>query len=301
MPRPEVNRSGEMEVFVSVVDLGGLSPAARAHRVTPSGVSKLISRLEARIGARLLNRSTRTLHLTPEGRIFYERCVGILADIDEAESCATASEAPSGRLCVSATRPIGTHILLPLVSEFLSRNPKVTLDIYLVDAIGDIREERTDVIVTSGPMRSSHTVARKLGETGMIIVGSPSYLESFGTPKTLEDLERHNRLGLAHTRPIEGWPLVKGTEQMCVPLVGNARIGDGESLRELVISGLGLARLARFQVKKDIEAGRLVPVLEEINTGDLEEIHAVYLGEGGHLPVRVCAFLDFLSEKVSIS
>jgi DNA-binding transcriptional LysR family regulator len=301
MPRPEINRSGEMEVFVSVVDLGGLSPAARANRVTPSGVSKLISRLEARIGARLLNRSTRKVQLTPEGRVFYDRCVGILSDIDEAEGCVGVGQTPSGRLCVSASRPIGTHILLPLVSEFLFRNPKVTLDLLLTDDISDFREERTDVTVTSGPMKSSHTVARKLGETGMIIVGAPSYLESFGTPKTPEDLERHNRLGLAHIRPVEGWPLLKGTEKICVPLVGNARIGDGESLRKLVIGGLGLARLAGFQVKRDIQAGRLVPVLEELNPGDREEIQAVYAGEGGHLPVRVRAFLDFLDEKVSIS
>ncbi|MER9002581.1 LysR family transcriptional regulator [Mesorhizobium sp. M0862] len=301
MPRPEINRSGEMEVFVSVVDLGGLSPAARANRVTPSGVSKLISRLEARIGARLLNRSTRKVQLTPEGRVFYDRCVGILSDIDEAEGCVGVGQTPSGRLSVSASRPIGTHILLPLVSEFLSRNPKVTVELLLTDDIGDIREERTDLTVTSGPMKSSHTDARKLGETGMIIVGAPSYLESFGTPKTPEDLERHNRLGLAHIRPVEGWPLLKGAEKICVPLVGNARIGDGESLRKLVIGGLGLARLAGFQVKRDIEAGRLVPVLEDLNPGDREEIQAVYAGEGGNLPVRVRAFLDFLDEKVSIS
>ncbi len=223
MARLEVNRSGELEVFARVVESGGFSAAARRCGMTPSAVSKLITRLEQRLGTRLLNRSTRQLQLTPEGCTFYERGVRILADLEEAERCASENAAPRGRLRVSANVPFGHHFLLPLVPEFLAQHPEVTLDIVLTDEVVDILEQRTD------------------------------------------------------------------------------QASDGEALRRLAVAGLGLARLAAFQVREDIAAGRLIPVLEAYNPGDLEEVHAVYVGQGGYLPLRVRAFLDFLAERVDMS
>lgn len=131
--------------------------------MTPSAVSKLITRLEQRLGTRLLNRSTRQLQLTPEGCTFYERGVRILADLEEAERCASENAAPRGRLRVSANVPFGHHFLLPLVPEFLAQHPEVTLDIVLTDEVVDILEQRTDVAVRAGPLKSSSLVARKLG------------------------------------------------------------------------------------------------------------------------------------------
>ncbi|KFC69054.1 Transcriptional regulator, LysR family [Bosea sp. LC85] len=300
MARLEINRSGEMEVFARVVELGGFSAAARAFRMTPSAVSKLVARLETRLGTRLVNRSTRKLQLTPEGGIFYERSIRVLADLDEAERSASSSESPSGRIRLNTNASYGTHILAPVVPEFLARYPGVTLNIVQTDAIIDLMEERTDVAVRAGPLKSSNLIARKLGATRMTIVAAPSYLERFGEPRSVAELESHNRIGLCYARTIEGWPLLDDGQAVTVPIVGSTQTSDGEALRHLAVAGVGLARLATFTVREDIRAGRLRPVLEESNPGDLEEVHAVYLGQGGPLPARIRALLDFLGEKARV-
>lgn len=300
MARLEVNRSGELEVFVRVIELGGFSAAARACGMTPSAVSKLVARLEQRLGTRLVNRSTRQLQLTPEGCVFYERGVRLLADLDEAEGCASAHSAPRGRLRVNANVPFGHHFLLPLTPEFLERYPDVTLDIMLTDEVIDILEQRTDVAVRAGPLKSSNLMARKLGQTRMVIVGAPAYLARHGTPATPDELRHHNRLGANYGRAQPGWPLRQGDAETIVAVTGNAQASDGEALRRLALGGLGLARLAAFQVREDIAAGRLLPVLEDCNPGDAEEVHAVFVGQGGYLPLRVRALLDFLAERVKI-
>lgn len=294
-----------MEVFVRVVELGGFSPAARACRMTPSAVSKLIARLEARLRARLVNRSTRKLLLTPEGCTFYERATRVLADLEDAERSAATGELAVGRIRLNTSASYGTHILAPVLAEFLVRHPGVTLDIVQTDAVIDLLAERTDVAVRAGPLKSSSLVARKLGETPMIIVASPSYLERFGAPKTIADLDTHNRLGFGYVRAIEGWPLRdmdsgKG-ETIIVPTVGRVQASDGEALRNLTLEGVGLARLAAFTVRKDIEAGRLVPVLGQYSTDDREAFHAIYVGQGGPLPSRVRALLDFLAERGKVN
>jgi DNA-binding transcriptional LysR family regulator len=298
MARLDINRSGEMEVFVRVVELGGFSAAARAFRMTPSAVSKLVARLERRLGTRLVNRSTRRLKLTPEGCTFYERSVRLLAELEETERGAAPTAAPRGRLRISANVPFGRHFLLPLVPEFLATYPAVTLDITLTDEVIDLLEERTDVAIRAGPLRTSQLIARKLGATRMVIVAAPAYLKRSGAPKTPRDLERHNRLGFSYARAVEGWPLVERGEPISVAPLGNVQASDGEALRHLVLAGVGLARLAAFQVKADLAAGRLVRVLDEYNPGDTELVHAVFLGQGGYLPARVRALLDFLAEKV---
>jgi len=300
MSRPEVNRSGELEVFVRVVELGGFSAAARALLMTPSAVSKLVARLEARLGVRLLNRSTRQVQLTAEGGVFYERGVRVLADLADAERGAAANDAPRGRLSVNANVPFGEAALLPLVPAFLERYPDVSLDIVLTDEVIDLIEHRTDIAVRAGPLKNSSLVARKLGATRKSILASPAYLARRGTPATPADLVRHNCLGFNRTRTLNSWPLRVDGELVMVPAVGNTQVSDGASLQRLAVAGVGLARLALFHARDDIAAGRLVPVLEAFNPGDLEEIHAVFLGHGGWLPARVRAFLDFLVENVRI-
>jgi len=299
--RLEVNRSGELEVFVRVIKLGGFAAAARAFGMTPSAVSKLVGRLEQRLGTRLINRSTRQLQLTAEGCAFYERGMRVLADLDEAERCASAHVTPRGRLRVNANVPFGHHFLLPLVPEFLEQYPDVTLDIVLTDEVIDILEQRTDVAVRAGPLKSSSLVARKLGQTRKVIVGAPRYLTRHGTPATPDDLEQHNLIGANYVRAQSGWPLRYGDTDIVFPVTGNAQASDGEALHRLALAGLGLARLAAFQVREDIAAGRLLPVLEAFNPGEVEEVHAVFVGQGGHLPLRVRAFLDFLADRVDIS
>ncbi|HEY9024096.1 MAG TPA: LysR family transcriptional regulator [Burkholderiaceae bacterium] len=300
MSRQDVNRFGEMEVFVRAVELGGFSAAARALQMTPSAVSKLVGRLEARLGVRLLNRSTRQVQLTAEGGVFYERSVRLLADLAEAERGTAANDTPRGRLSVNANVPFGEAALLPLVPAFLERWPEVSLDIVLTDEVIDLIEHRTDVAVRAGPLKDSSLVARRLGATRKAILASPAYLAKRGVPRTPADLAQHNCLGFNRTRTLNGWPLLDGGKTVTIPAVGNTQVSDGASLQRLAVAGVGLARLALFHARDDIAAGRLVPVLEAFNPGDLEEIHAVFLGHGGWLPARVRVFLDFLVEHVCI-
>lgn len=301
MARIEVNRSGEMEMFVRVVELGGFSLAARAARMTPSAVSKLIARLEARLGARLLNRSTRQLQLTPEGCTFYERATRVLADLEDAERAAGMGEAAVGRVRINTSASYATHILAPLLPEFLASHPGITLDIVQTDAVVDLLAERMDVAIRAGPLKSSSLVARKLGETPLVIVAAPAYLERRGEPRSIADLEHHDRLGFGYARSVDGWTLRGQGKTTIVPVSGRVQASDGEGVRQLALSGVGLARLAGFTVRDDIAAGRLVPVLDHLQTGDKETFHAVYVGQGGPLPSRVRALLDFLARHGRVS
>ena len=299
MPRIDVNRSGEMEVFVQVVERGGFSAAARLLGLTPSAVSKLVTRLEARLGTRLVNRSTRKLRLTPEGSTFYEHSTRVLADMDEAERGAAAGATPRGRVSVNANVPFGHHYLLPLVPVFQQRFPDVSLDISLTDRVVDLLDERADVAIRWGELASSQLVARRLGDTAQVIVGSPAYLAHHGLPDTVAALEQHHRLGYTYRRTVPYWPLREGGQLLQLPITGPVRVSDGEALRHLVQAGAGLARLSIFHVQTDIAAGRLLPVAEHLNPGEREPIHAVFMGKGGRLPARVRVFLDFLVAEVT--
>ncbi|AKF80654.1 transcriptional regulator, LysR family [Myxococcus fulvus] len=300
MARLDVNRFGEMEVFVKVVELGGFSAAARAFRMTPSAVSKLVARLEQRLGARLVNRSTRALQLTPEGCGFYERSVRILAELEEAERGASTSDEPRGRLRVNTNAAFGRVLLIPLLPGFLARHPGVSVELVLTDQLIDLLDERTDVAIRHGQLKSSQLTSRRLGETRMVIVASPDYVKRHGLPRSPEELGAHNRLGFSYARAIEGWPLEEKDTQLAVPPIGNVQASDGEALRQLALAGVGLARLARFQVQDDLDKGHLVPVLEEHNPGDTEAIHVLFMSQGGHLPSRVRAFVDHLTAHVRI-
>jgi len=297
MARMELNRSGEMEVFVRVVELGGFSSAARALRMTPSAISKLVARLEARLGTRLINRSTRKLQLTAEGETFHERALRILADLDEAERAACAGAVPRGRVKVNSNVPFGLHHLLPLVPRFTAAYPEIGLDIVLTDQVIDLMDERADVAVRVGPMRPSQLMARKLGQSRMAVVAAPAYLARRGEPRTPDDLDAHNCISFNFARHCDEWPFVIDGARLTLPAHGDATAGDGETSRCLVLAGQGIARLALFHIGPDIAAGRMVPLLEAYNPGDVEEINAVYVG-GGRLPARVRAFIDFLVEAV---
>lgn len=302
MARPDINRSGEIEVFVRVVEAGSFSAAARALRMTPSAVSKLIARLEARLGARLVSRSTRKLQLTPEGAAFFDSGVRVLADMAAAEREAAAGAAPRGRLRINSYVPFGQHRLIPLLPRFLERYPEISVDLVLTDDVIDLMEERADVAIRAGPLGESRLVARKLGQSRVVVVAAPSYLEARGTPKTPADLDRHNRMGFRFVRHLEGWLFIDAAgKPITLSIIGNTLVSDGEAMRLMALSGAGIARLARWHVEADIAAGRLLPLLEDFNPGDEELTHAVYVGQGKYLPARVRAFLDFLVETVRLT
>ncbi|MFG1393981.1 LysR family transcriptional regulator [Xanthobacter agilis] len=295
----DANRFTEMEVFTRVVERGGLSAAARASNLTPSAVSKLLARLERRLGVRLLTRTTRKLQLTPEGAAFYERAARILDEIAAAEQEAAAGAAPRGRLRVNASVHFAMAHLLPLVPAFLAAHPQMSIEVTVTDRVVDLLEERADVALRVGPMRDSQLVARKIAKGRAMVVAAPAYIARAGMPQAPEDLARHNMLGFTFTRIVEGWPFLDGKGGIVsVPPRGNALVSNGEAMQVLALAGLGLARLAEFEVRPDVAAGRLVPVLEHLNPGDAIDVHAVYVGGSGPLSARIRAFVDFLAANV---
>ncbi|PQQ29334.1 LysR family transcriptional regulator [Photorhabdus hindustanensis] len=295
------NRSTEMAVFVQVIESASLSAAARKLDMTPSAVSKLINRLEMRLGVRLLNRTTRKLQLTAEGSVFYERSVRILEDIIAAEQEANQGTAPRGRIRVNCHVAFGKHCLMPILPDFLQCYPEITLDISLCDLVVDLLDDHSDVAIRTGPpLDDSCLMVRRLGSSRMVVVGSPSYLERVGMPATPGDLGRYNRLGFGFTRHVKAWSFIGSEEWVQQLPSGNLLLGDGETMRKAAIAGLGLARLARFHVNADIQAGLLLPVLENYNPGDKEEIYAVFVGTGRQPPSRVRVFLDYLAAHIHI-
>ncbi len=256
--------------------------------------------VEQRLGTRLLQRSTRQLQLTPEGCAFYEQGLRVLADLEEAERCASAHAEPRGRLRVNSNVPFGQHFLLPLLPAFLARNPQVGVDLTLNDEVIDLLEQRTDVAVRAGPLKSSSLVARRLGATRMMIVAARRHTCSgTGCRATPTNCSRTTGWTSA-TRAMQGWPLLQEGARAVLPS-GNARASNGDALRQLVLGGLGMARLAAFQVQDDVAAGRLLPVLEEANPGDLERSARRVPGAGRLPAAAVRAFLDFLVEQVDLT
>jgi DNA-binding transcriptional LysR family regulator len=187
------------------------------------------------------------------------------------------------------------------VTKFLAQHPGITLELSLTDQVVNLLAEHTDVAIRNGPLGNSNLVARKLGETRMVIVGAPEYLERRGVPVTLEELRTHNRLGFNFSRHTAMWPLTFDGEKTELAPQGSLLVSDGQTMRKMAIEGVGLARLTRFLVDDDIRQGRLVPVMEQHNPGDREEVHAVFLGQGRLMPGRVRVFLDFLYDNIRIS
>lgn len=293
----DINRSGEMEVFVRVVEEGSFSAAARRLGLTPSAVAKLIGRLEDRLGVRLLARSTRSLRPTPEGDLFYEQASRILADIAEAEAGVSGSSAPRGRLRISASIPFGTHCVVPLLPEFRARFPAVALDVSLTDEVVDILAERTDVAIRHGPLRDSSLQARKLGASRRVLIAAPSYLERRGAPQTPADLAGHDCLTFNYRRSFTDWILAGPDGPRPMQVSGPMVVNNGETLRQAVLAGMGIARTALYHVRHDLAAGRLVELLPDHDPREMEEIHALFLGRGT-MPARVRAFIDFLVERL---
>jgi DNA-binding transcriptional LysR family regulator len=296
------NRAGEMEVFVTAAELQSFSAAGRRLKLSPSAVSKLVTRIEDRLGTRLLVRSTRTMKLTPEGEVYLTRAQRILAEIAETEQIVAGGGkmVPRGLLRINASVGFGERCLLPVVPEFLALYPEVQLDISLTDGVIGLIEERTDIAIRSGPMSDSTLKARKILESRRVIVASPDYLKAYGAPKTPQDLAHHNCFSFNFGRSLNEWPFRDpGSSSVYRLLIsGNTTVNSGMIMRRLCLAGSGLGRVGQFHVQPDIDAGLLVPVLEEYNAEDIELIHAVFAGHE-HLAARIRAFIDFIGEHVN--
>lgn len=287
-----------MAVFVRVVEAGSFSEAARLLSMTPSTVSKLVVRLEDRLGVRLVERSTRRLSLTREGTFFYERSQAVLAAIDETEEAiARGGKQPDGVVRISASVSFGTRALEPLLPAFWKKFPKVVLDLSLSDEIVDLYLDRTDVAFRVGRLAPSNLVARKVGTARRKIVGSPDYLARRGTPRTPEDLIAHDCLGFNFRRASAVWPLAEGGRIVEREIAGSLLANNGETVGRMALAGVGLGRLGDYHVRDYLARGELVEVLADSALTDTEDIHALCPATR-HMPQRVRVFLDFVVPRL---
>lgn len=291
----------DMAAFVRAVERGGFSSAARELGLTPSAISKLVTRMEDRLGVRLLNRTTRRLALTPEGEAFFHRAQRILADIEEAENeVARFRERPSGRLRISVGTAFGGYQFVPALPEFLARYPEIEVELTMTDRIVDLMEEGADVGIRTGELLDSSLVARRICDMERVICASPAYLRKHGTPRKPADLAGHNCLVLAASPQFHLWPFDTADGVRNVEVRGNVTASNAETLVQLAIMGLGLIRLADVIVGDAIAKGLLKPVLADVHHVEPLPLHAVF-PHGRHRSPRVAALVDFLVEKFADS
>jgi len=291
-------RSDELQVFVSVIESGSISAAAEQVGQTPSAISRTLSRLEAKLDTTLINRTTRRMDLTEEGKFFLERARQILAQMEDLEErLSSRQQAPSGRLRINAASPFMLHSIVPHVAEFRALYPDVQLELNSNDLIIDLLEQSTDVAIRIGALADSTLHARSLGTSPLNILASPDYLKQHGTPKTVEALIEHSLLGFTQTETLNHWPLrhAEGDRLLIHPAVSAS---SGETLRQLALAGQGIVCLSHFMTHEDIRTGRLQVLLPGANSGYRQPIHAVYY-RNSQLALRIQCFLDFIQRKLA--
>jgi DNA-binding transcriptional LysR family regulator len=291
-------RSDELQVFVSVIESGSISAAAEQVGQTPSAISRTLSRLEAKLETTLINRTTRRMDLTEEGKYFLEQARQILAQMEDLEErLSLRHQTPAGRLRINAASPFMLHCVVPYIAEFRQRYPDIQLELNSNDLIIDLLEQSTDVAIRIGALADSTLHARFLGSSPLSILASPSYLERHGTPKNVASLANHVLLGFTQTETLNHWPLrhAEGDRLLIQPAIAAS---SGETLRQLALAGEGIVCLSHFMTHEDIRVGRLKVILPSANSGHRQPIHAVYY-RNSQLALRIQCFLDFIQEKMA--
>jgi DNA-binding transcriptional LysR family regulator len=283
----------QISTFVEVVARGSLSAAARSEGIAPAMIGRRLDALEARLGVKLLQRTTRKLVLTNEGATFLEDCQRILSDLEEAESAAAARSAcASGHLLISAPAGFGRQHVAPLLPSFLSEHREVTINLNLTDRLVDVVGEGIDVAIRIASLTDSSLVGVKLADNHRVLVGSPGYFKRHGTPLSLADLAKHNCLAISSEGSQRGWTFLDHGKLVTLKLAGNMVCNDGEVLHDWALAGKGLAWRSMWEVGPEIRAGRLISVLDQ-HAAPGHDIHAVF-AQRRHLPLRIRAFVDFL-------
>lgn len=284
-------------VFAKVVETGGFTAAARELGLSKSAVSKQVARLEERLGARLLNRTTRRMSPTEVGRAFYERCRRIVDEIEDAEGAVMAlQDQPRGTLRVNGPMSFGVRHLAPAIAAFMSAYPDLRVELELNDRMVDVVDEGYDVTIRIARLPDSALVARKLAPMRPVVCAAPSYWEAHGMPDTPDDLRRHNCLLYAYLMSGTDWRFVgpNGVE-FEVPVSGSIRANNGDALAAAGVAGLGVLRSPSFIVWEYLRSGQLVAVLPEYGEPGTS-IYAVY-PHSRHLSTKVRVFVDFLVDR----
>lgn len=292
-----MDRLSEMEAFATVVDQGGFTDAAKKLGISKSAVSKHVSSLETRLGARLLNRTTRRVSPTEIGLAYYDRARRVLNDAGEADALVTSMQsAPSGMLRVSVATDFGVNHLSPILGGFLHEYPDITVNMVLDNRFVELISEGFDLSVRIGELEDSSLRARKLAETHKQMICSPEYLEEYGRPQRIDDLNEHKLLHYSNQANGSVWKLTAPSgEKRQVRSAGWLTVNDGQSLLNAAMGGLGIAFLPDFLYAEAMKEGKLVPAIEGL-APETQGIYAVY-PPGRYTQPKVRAFIDFLVES----
>ncbi|PBJ83896.1 LysR family transcriptional regulator [Lysobacteraceae bacterium NML93-0399] len=287
----------ELQAFVAVVDSGSITAAARRLEQTVSAISRALGRLEDKLGTTLLQRTTRRIALTEEGRAFLEDARAVLARMDAAEDRMRAlRDGPAGVLRIDAATSFLLHVLVPRMAAFRAAYPRITLELTSSDRFIDLVEQRTDIAIRVGALKDSSLVARHLLDSRLRILASPRYLDVHGMPASMADLDAHTLLGFAGLPHLNAWPLAdaSGAPLEISPAIAAS---SGETVRALAVAGAGIACLSDFTTAHDREAGRLVELLAPHTRDVRQPVHAVYYRNSG-VSSRIRAFVDFIAEAL---
>lgn len=284
----------DLEIFAKVAAAGNMSAAGRDMGLSPAVVSKRISHMEERLGARLFQRTTRQLKLTETGEGFYERIVTILQDIEEAEAFVSQLNVKAnGTLRITAPTAFSRLHVAPHLASFMRQHPDLTVEMHLTDTIVDIVGEGMDLAIRVAELDDSSLVARKLAPCKALICASPEYLERYGTPKSLSDLSKHNCLATGYTQL---WRLEGPEGQANIKVSANLRSNSSDIVHEAVLSGVGLALRSTWEISEDLKAGRLTVVLPEYHETSGMAVYAVYPCRQ-FVPAKLRFFVDFLAQR----
>jgi len=292
-----MDRFVAMQVFTRVVEHASFAKAAERLGISTSACSRHVADLEAHLDSRLLNRTTRRLSLTESGQAFFERCVQVLTDLEEAEQAATASAArPRGTLKLTCSVSFGVRHVAPLVAAFAAHHPEMRFDVQLSDRFVDLVEEGFDLALRIGESPAQNLIARKLGETCLVPCAAPSYLHAHGAPETPAELAAHACLTYEYLPQRNTWRFRdQAGGEHAVRVAGPMHANNGEMLAAAAAEGIGIALEPDFIVAADLAAGRLARILKDYAptpTG----IYAVYPSRR-HLSAKVRVFVDFLAER----
>ena len=293
-----MDRLSGLNAFVRTADLGSFAAAGRVLGLSASAVGKAVSNLERQLGVRLLQRSTRSIRLTEEGRLFHERCRRVLDDLDDAQaSLAQAVAVPRGRLRVSVPI-VSYHFLLPVVPEFVERYPEVELDIDFNDRIVDMIEEGVDVAIRSGDLPDSRLMSRTLRPFQMLICAAPSYLERHGVPDSPRALNEHSavRFRFPNSGKLQDWPLTLPDGELELRMRMAFSCNNMEAVRGATVAALGIGCMPDFLVRSSLAEGRLQTVLDDF-IDEPGHFHVLW-PSSRHLSPKVRVFVDFLGERL---
>jgi len=291
-----MDRLTEMEAFATVVDQGGFTDAARKLGISKSAVSKHVSSLESRLGARLLNRTTRRVIPTEIGLAYYDRAQKVLNDAGEADAMVSAMQAaPSGLLRISVATDFGVNHVSPVLGQFLQRYPDITVNMVLNNRYVELISEGFDLAVRIGELDDSSLRARKLTETTKRLVGAPSYFTAYGRPQRIDDLNEHKLLHFTNQSNGNVWKLTAPSgEKRQVRSAGWLTVNDGQSLLNAAVAGLGIAYLPSFLYHEKMAEGQIEDAIPDLPVERLG-VYAVY-PPGRYIQPKVRAMIDFLAE-----